>query len=109
MSASTAVTVKPVPTATIRLIGPAHFCFLGSVTLTSSSAGYRWKLQMVTRWYDNSSSYSQHNRKYIVTVTNNSGCSATSAPLSVTVTSGAPTPKITAVALQHFVRAEAWF
>jgi len=33
---------------------------------------------------------------YVVTVTNNSGCSATSAPLSVTVTSGAPTPKITA-------------
>ncbi|MEI2758888.1 MAG: T9SS type A sorting domain-containing protein [Bacteroidia bacterium] len=96
MSASTTVTVKPVPSATISPSGPTTFAAGGSVTLTSSSAGtggsYKWSPGGMTTQAVTVSTTGN----YVVTVTNNSGCSATSAPLSVTVTSGAPTPKITA-------------
>jgi uncharacterized repeat protein (TIGR01451 family) len=85
-SATTNVTVNPVPTATITPSGPTTFCSGGSVTLTAPGgmAGYLWSNGATTPSIVVTSSGS-----YTVTVTNASGCSDTSAPANVTVD---PTP-----------------
>ena len=80
-SASTAVTVNANPTATITAGGPTTFCTGGSVTLTASSgSSYLWSTGATT-----SSITVSAGGNYTVNVTNANGCSATSAPASVTV------------------------
>jgi hypothetical protein len=90
-SAPTTVTVNPLPPATITAGGPTTFCAGGSVTLTASAgASYLWSNGATTQSIAASSS-----GNYSVTVTNANGCSATSAPTSVTV-NPLPTATITA-------------
>ena len=93
-SASTVVTVNPIPTAAISPTGPSAFC--GSGTLTASGGGtYHWNTtggSATTAAITASASGT-----YIVTVTSASGCTASasnvvtvnpipSAPTSVTAT-----------------------
>jgi large repetitive protein len=90
-SAATAVTVNPLPTPGITAGGPTTFCAGGSVMLTSSAAtSYLWSTGATTQSITVSAS-----GNYSVTVTNASGCSATSAATAVTV-NPLPTPAITA-------------
>ncbi|MBC7398652.1 MAG: hypothetical protein H7289_01810, partial [Mucilaginibacter sp.] len=81
VSAATAVTVNPLPVASITADGPTTFCPSGSVTLTTSpAASYLWTTGDSTR------SITVHTAgNYQVTVKNLSGCSATSSATSVTV------------------------
>jgi large repetitive protein len=80
-SASVNVTMKPKPVATVTASGPTTFCEGGSVTLTApASASYLWSNGATTQSTTVSASGS-----YEVTVTNAGGCSATSAPTTVTV------------------------
>ena len=88
------VTVYPDPaTPTITANGPTSFCVGGSVVLTSSSAtGNVWSpggqiTQSITVGT---------NGNYSVTVTNDQGCSATSATSAVTVNAAPTVPTITA-------------
>lgn len=75
------VTVNPLPAATITAGGPTTFCTGGSVTLTANAASsYRWSTSASTQSIVVSASGS-----YSVTVTDANGCSATSAPTTVTV------------------------
>ncbi|HEV7429186.1 MAG TPA: hypothetical protein VGQ46_22760 [Thermoanaerobaculia bacterium] len=94
-SAPTAVTVNANPPATITAGGPTTFCAGGSVTLTASpGASYLWSSGEQAQSITATSS-----RNYIVTVTTANGCSATSAPMLVTInpppvasiTAGGPT------------------
>jgi hypothetical protein len=87
-SAVTAVTVNPLPTATITAGGPTTFCQGGSVTLTANtSSSYLWSTGATTQSITVNASGS-----YTVTVTNANGCSQTSAATAVTVnTNPAPT------------------
>lgn len=89
-SAATTVTVNPLPTApTITAGGPTTFCAGGNVTLTSSSAsGNLWSTGATTQSITLTTAGS-----YTVTVTNGSGCSATSAGTTVTVN---PLPTVSA-------------
>jgi sugar lactone lactonase YvrE len=90
-SSSTAVTVNPLPTATITAGGPTTFCAGGSVTLTASAASsYLWSTGATTQSITVGASGS-----YSVTVTNANGCSATSSSTAVTV-NPLPTATITA-------------
>ncbi len=85
-SSPTAITVNTLPTATIAADGPTTFCIGGSVTLTASpAASYRWSDGETTSSIivSNIAAYSG---SYTVTVTNASGCSATSSPVTVTTT-----------------------
>jgi hypothetical protein len=80
-SASTSVTVNTPPVAQITQGGATTFCQGGSVTLTANSgASYQWSNGATTQAITVSSSGSYH-----VTVTNASGCSATSLSVPVTV------------------------
>lgn len=89
-SAPIAITVNPSPTATITPGGPTSFCMGGSVTLTASSGGgYLWSTGATTQSITISASGS-----YTVTVTS-SGCSATSAPTVVTVSTTPGPPTVT--------------
>ncbi len=91
-SSATNVTVNTLPAATIAASGPATFCEGGSVTLTASeSASYLWSTGAATQSIVVSASGS-----YSVTVTNASGCSATSAATSVTVNANPAQPAISA-------------
>ncbi|HEY0029756.1 MAG TPA: PKD domain-containing protein [Bacteroidia bacterium] len=75
------VTVNPIPTASVSAGGPTTFCADDSVILTSSAgSSYLWSTGAITASITvlNSGSYS-------VTLTNASGCSATSAATAVTV------------------------
>ncbi len=91
-SAPTTITVNPAPTATITPGGPTTFCAGGSVTLTASAGGtYLWSSGETTQSITVSTSGS-----YTVTVTS-SGCSATSAPTTITVNPNPATPTITPV------------
>ena len=82
-SATTAVTVNSLPNATITSGGTTTFCQGGSVTLTANSASsYLWSNNAVTQSITVTSG-----GNYTVTVTDNNGCSATSAPTTVTVNS----------------------
>ena len=89
VSAATVVTVNALPTAIITAGGPTTFCQSGSVVLTSSAASsYIWSNGATSQAITAISSGS-----YIVTVTDGNGCTATSAPLVVTV-NPAPIPTI---------------
>jgi len=91
-SAPTTVTVNANPsTPTITANGPTTFCNGGSVTLTAP-AGFTYL------WSNGASSQSINvntSGNYSVTVTNANGCSATSAPTTVTVNANPSTPVIT--------------
>ena len=87
----TTVTVNPVPTATITAGGPTTFCEPNNVVLTASAgSSWLWSNGATTQAIIVSSPAASGN--YTVTVTNASGCSATSAATSVTVN---PRPVIT--------------
>jgi gliding motility-associated-like protein len=90
-SAATTVTVNPLPVATIVANGPTSFCQGGSVTLTAGSgASYLWSNNATTQSISVTTSGT-----YTVTLTNASGCSATSLPVAVTIFA-TPTATITA-------------
>jgi uncharacterized repeat protein (TIGR01451 family) len=86
------VTVEPAPTATIAASGATTFCAGGSVTLSANGgmAGYLWSNGATTPSINVTTGGS-----YTVTVTDASGCTATSAPMVVTV-NPAPPATITA-------------
>lgn len=82
----------PPTTPTITAGGSTTFCTGGSVTLTSSYAtGNTWSNAATTDAITVTSSGS-----YTVTYTDGSGCSATSAPIAVTVNTNPTAPTITA-------------
>jgi len=86
------VTVNALPAAAISAAGPTTFCAGGSVTLTANAGtSYLWSNGATTQSINVTTSGS-----YSVTVTNASGCSATSAATTVTVNAGPSTPVITA-------------
>ncbi|MBK6935859.1 MAG: S8 family peptidase [Chitinophagaceae bacterium] len=85
---ATAVNVNPLPTATVAAGGPVSFCDGSSVTLTAS-AGSSWI------WSNGATTQSVNvgtAGNYSVTITNASGCSATS---SATIVSVSPNPNVT--------------
>ena len=86
------VTVNPLPVASITANGPTTFCQGGSVTLVASTGvAYLWSTNnAITQ-----SNTITTSGTYSVTVTNSDGCSATSAPVTVTV-NALPIPTITA-------------
>jgi large repetitive protein len=91
-SAGFAVTSNPLP-ATPVITGPAVICGAGTVTLSSSSAtGNLWSTGATTQSISVSAAGA-----YSVTLTDASGCSATSAPFAVTVVALPPTPVISGV------------
>jgi gliding motility-associated-like protein len=96
-STATAVTVNPLPTATIVANGPTTFCQGGSVTLTAGAgASYLWSNNATTQSITVSATGT-----YTVTLTNASGCTATSLPIAVT-TFATPVATITAVGSTTF-------
>jgi len=89
-SAATAVTINAGPAATITPSGPTTFCQGGSVTLTAPAGlSYVWSTGAISQSIDVTQAGS-----YSVTVTNASGCSATSAATAVTINAN-PTATIT--------------
>jgi len=91
-SSPTTVTVNAAPAAMISASGPTTFCAGGSVTLTASAgASYLWSNGATTPSINATAGGS-----YSVTVTNASGCSATSAPANVVVNANPSTPTVTA-------------
>lgn len=81
-SAALAVTVNPAPTVTVAATGAPAICQGDSVRLTASgAASYVWSTGATTAviWVQQAGTYS-------VTGTSAAGCSATSAPVAVTVT-----------------------
>lgn len=81
-SAPFAVTMNPLPTATITAGGPLTFCQGGSVVLTAGGGtSYTWTNTTSTA----SSITVNTSGVYTVTATNANGCTATSAPVTVTV------------------------
>ena len=87
------VTVNLPPSApTVTASGPTTFCNGGNVTLTSSqSSGIMWSNNATTPAITVSSSGT-----YDVTYTDANGCTATSAPATVTVNANPSAPTITA-------------
>jgi hypothetical protein len=84
------VTINALPTATITAGGATTFCAGGSVTLTANSgASYLWSNGAQTQAITVTAGGS-----YYVTVTNASGCSATSTATAVTVN---PLPTVAAI------------
>jgi PKD repeat protein len=82
----------PPVTPTISLSGATTFCAGGAVTLTSSeSTGNTWSTSDVSNTLVVSTSGT-----FLVTYTDVNGCSATSAPVTVTVNPLPTTPSITA-------------
>ncbi|MBK8486612.1 MAG: T9SS type A sorting domain-containing protein [Bacteroidetes bacterium] len=95
-SDAVAVTVNPIPVATISAGGDTEFCEGGSVMLTASSGdSYLWSTGQTSASISATSEGS-----YSVTVTEN-GCSATSSNTDVTVNAN-PTPSISADGLTTF-------
>lgn len=89
-SATTSVTVNPLPAANITPGGNTTFCQGGSVTLTASAGtSYLWSNNATTSSINVSSS-----GNYTVQVTNANGCSATSSATQVIV-NPLPTATIT--------------
>ncbi len=91
-SAPTTVTVNPLPTAPIISAGgPTTFCAGGSVVLTSSeTSGNLWSTSQTSQSITVASSGT-----YTVTFTDGNGCTATSAPVNVTVNALPTAPVIT--------------
>ncbi len=90
-SSPTVVTVNASPAAVIAAGGPTTFCAGGSLTMTASSgSSYLWSNGPTTQVISATTS-----GNYSVTVTDANGCSATSAPLPVTVN---PNPAATLAA-----------
>ena len=87
------VTVNPLPTApTINASGSTTFCNGGSVDLTSSQAtGIMWSNNATSQMITVNASGT-----YDVTYTDGNGCSATSAPTTVTVNANPSAPTISA-------------
>ncbi|HEV7767274.1 MAG TPA: hypothetical protein VGQ76_19890, partial [Thermoanaerobaculia bacterium] len=82
------VTVHPAPVATITPSGPTTFCNGGNVTLIANAgASYLWSNGATTQSISVAATGS-----FTVNVTDGNGCSATSAPTSVTVN---PNPVVT--------------
>jgi hypothetical protein len=80
-SAPVTITVNPNPTPVITPDGPLSFCEGGSVNLDAGTwASYEWSGQGETT----SVIHVAETRTVDVTVTDNNGCSGTSAPLTVT-------------------------
>ena len=89
--------MDPLPTATIVANGPTTFCQGGSVTLTAGAgASYLWSNNATTQSITVSATGT-----YTVTLTNASGCTATSLPIAVT-TFATPVATITAVGSTTF-------
>jgi uncharacterized repeat protein (TIGR01451 family) len=80
-SSTVAVTVNPLPTASITPGGPTTFCHGDSVTLSSNAANsYLWSNSLSTQSVTSVSS-----GNYIVTVTDANNCTASSLTVSVIV------------------------
>ena len=91
-SASTTVTVNPLPSATIATIGNTTFCQGGNVTLLAANApagstyAYQWLNNGTAIIGATANTYVASNAgNYAVTITANNICSATSATTVVTV------------------------
>jgi hypothetical protein len=90
-SAPLALTVNQPPVANVAVNGPTTFCQGGSVVLTASGGtSYAWSNSVPSA----TNTISQSGT-YTAVVTNAAGCSATSAPITVTV-NPAPAASITA-------------
>jgi hypothetical protein len=92
-SALTSITVNALPTApSVIPSGPTTFCSGGSVNLTSSQvSGNVWSTMETTQSVNVTNTGS-----YTVTYTDGNGCSAVSAPISVTVNASPVAPVVTA-------------
>lgn len=92
-SGDTVVTVNPRPTPTISAGGPTTFCTGGSVTLTASAASsYQWLLNgSPIDGATGQTLVASGSGSYSVVATNEFGCSATSAAVTVTANSCANT------------------
>jgi murein DD-endopeptidase MepM/ murein hydrolase activator NlpD len=81
-SAVLAITVNPLPVATITASGSTTFCQGSSVVLTAGAASqYTWSNGATTQ-----STVVSVAGSYVVTVTNVSGCTASASPETVSVT-----------------------
>jgi sugar lactone lactonase YvrE len=90
-SAATNVTVSALPVATVSADGPTTFCDGAHVTLTASAgASYLWSTGATTPAITVNAS-----GNYSVTVTNASGCSATSSATTVVVDPPLAKPTVT--------------
>lgn len=97
MSAPTTVTVSNNITASVTANGPTSFCSGNSVMLTANSAtSYLWSNGATTQSISVSST-----GNFAVTVSNGSGCSATSSSVAVTVFQPQPS-SITASGATNF-------
>jgi len=83
------ISVNVIPSAVVSANGPTTFCSGGSVTLTAPAASsYLWSTGETTQ------SISPNATAIIDVVVTTAGCSATSAPITVTV-NALPTPVVT--------------
>jgi len=91
-SVATAVTVNPLPTASITASGPTTFCAGGSVTLTANAASsYLWSTGATTQSITVSTAGS-----YTVRVTNATGCTSDASSATTVVINALPIASITA-------------
>jgi hypothetical protein len=96
-TASQAVTVNPLPANGVNVSGNTTFCSGGSVTLTAQGTGtYLWSNSAT-----NKSITVNQGGSYTVTVTSANNCTASSAPVNVTVNQ-TPTAGISAGGLTAF-------
>ncbi len=99
-SIPTAITVNPLPTATITASGTTSFCLGNNVTLngnTGTGLAYQWRKTNTNIAGATSSSYlANTSGSYTVKVTNTTtGCSKTSTAVAVTANAVPSTPTIT--------------
>ena len=91
-SVATAVTVNPLPIASITASGPTTFCAGGSVTLTANAASsYLWSNGATTQSITASAAGA-----YTVRITNATGCTSVASAASTVVVNALPTASITA-------------